>query len=67
MVVIVIVILRESFIQDFSTVTTSLILMLRMSSSTDSSISATQIKVENDELDTNDKLVEKLSKSWRIV
>ena len=67
MVVVAVMILTRSFIQGFSTVAASLISMLKTSSSTDSSTSATQITVEHDEVDAGGKSVKKLSKSRRIV
>ena len=63
MVVIVVVISTRSFIQSFSMVVTPLISMLRTSSLTNSSSSATQIAVEHDEIDASGKSDEKLSKS----
>ena len=67
-VVVAVVISTRSFIQCFSTVTAPLTLILRMSSSTDSSINATQFAVEYDEVDDGvGKLVKKLSKGRRTV
>ena len=62
MVMVAVVISTGSFIQGFSRVVAPLISMLRTSSSTDSSTSATQIAVEHDEVDAGGKLVEMLSK-----
>ena len=66
-VMVAVVISTGSFIQGFSTIAVLLTLMLRTSSSTDSSTSTTQIAVEYDEVDGGGKLVEKSSKSQRIV
>ena len=62
------VILTGNFIQDFNTIATPLISILRTSSSIDSSIITIQIAVEYDEVDGADsKSVKKLSKSQKIV
>ena len=68
MVVVAVVIPTGSFIQGFSKIAAPLTSMLRTSSSTDSSTSATQIAVEYDGVDGGGgKSVEKSSKSRRIV
>ena len=67
MVVVAVVIPTRSFIQGFSTIATPLPLMLRTSSSTDSSTRTTQIVVKFDGIDAGSgavaKSVKKSSKS----
>ena len=67
-VVVAVMILTGSFIQGFSTIAAPLTSMLRTSLSMESSISATQIAVEYNEVDgASGKWVKKLLKSWKIV
>ena len=67
MVVVTVMILTRSFIQDFSRVAVPLTSILKTSLLTDSWTSAIQIAVERDEVDAGSKSVEKLSKSRKIV
>ena len=65
MVVVVVVISTESFIRCM--IVALLTLMLKTSSSTESSTNATQSTVKDDEVDGSGKSVKKLSKGRKIV